>query len=391
MRLSYVFFALFFLSISCTKTPSKNSTNATSSSVDSSSLFGVSSTSDEGVAVLHYLNSNDTSASVLVQAGLSNTLANRIRDRKNVTKGKMRFWDLEKEMNGLFQESDMKNLVKAVIDNGMLAKAREIRIAAEKASADKASTEKAAADLKKQKDSGIPVPPPVTPAFEMNSDPYNPTTCQGEPLTLEEAKNAFQSGALMANLGNYVVHRRERTCNAISGCGEWSKSTTFIESSNGSMTNNLELKGNIILKIQDDKIQLKLFNGGIPNSGTSCSSIPSKEITCGGYYYSSGSQWGGSGGTYSTENQTGEFTKMTGVLTSRCLQLKATEKYMGKDREYAIIGAVGRGVPIGKSACEPGTTQMECGGQAASKLTTCCRSGTTTCPSRGCDCFSSCN
>lgn len=124
-------------------------------------------------------------------------------------------------MNGGFKESDMKTLVKLVTDNGTVTKFKEMRLAAEKAAAEKSFAEKAAAELKKQKENGIVVTPSPIPQFDTNKDPFDPAYCQGEPLSLENAKKAFAGGALVADIGSYKIYRRERTCNSISGCGPW--------------------------------------------------------------------------------------------------------------------------------------------------------------------------
>ncbi len=164
---------------------------------------------------------------------------------------------------------------------------------------------------------------------------------------------------------------------------------TLLDSTIGSMTNNLEMKGRITLNIVSNKIKLKLKDK--TGSGSDCSELPSKDITCNAYYFVSGYQNGGSGGAYPSENQLGDFKELKGVLTSKCIQLKASDTSGGKEREYGLIGAVVFGGPVGMSTCGPDATEMQCGTLAVGKLKTCCQRSTSTCPSKGCDCYSSCN
>lgn len=85
-------------------------------------LHGIAESSDEGIAILRFLNDAGSTAEVLQSAGLSAPLAARIRDRRHVTQGRLTFRDLQRDMNGLFGADDMKKLRDAVAANGVLAK-----------------------------------------------------------------------------------------------------------------------------------------------------------------------------------------------------------------------------------------------------------------------------
>lgn len=52
-------------------------------------------------------------------------------------------------------------------------------------------------------------------------DPFNETSCTGNPLTMTEAANFFASGATSYSIGTFITKFRVRECNNITGCTNW--------------------------------------------------------------------------------------------------------------------------------------------------------------------------
>ena len=67
-------------------------------------------------------------------------------------------------------------------------------------------------------ESGLPCTP-------QGNDPFNPSSCQGAPLSPSNAAGFFTPGGTTANLGNVTLVGYTRTCNSVSGCTDWAPST----------------------------------------------------------------------------------------------------------------------------------------------------------------------
>ena len=232
----------------------------------------------------------------------------------------------------------------------------------------------------------------------VSSDPFDPASCPGTPLTVAQAAQLFQSGASQAIVGSYAIEMRQRSCTALTGCGAWGTPTMTIAATLGDGIDR-GLSGQIQLTVQGTSILLALQDSTeeLPSfMGTQCSAIDGSTETCGAYEYNLGDQWGGSGGDFPTLepliDQNGANVMLSGVLTGQCLRLSyAALDSNGNDvQEYAVLAPVSAGAPPPVNPCPGGGTQMACGSQA-SQGTTCCGAGLTTCPSSGCDCWAACN
>lgn len=233
-------------------------------------------------------------------------------------------------------------------------------------------------------------------AGSVTGDPFDPQSCPGQSLTEAQAAQFFHSGATQAVIGSYTIEMRQRSCNAVTGCGAWGAPTTDVGVALGGAT--LPLMGEILLNVQGSSVVLALQDSTeeLPYSmGTTCSAVDGSPETCGTYEYDMGDQWGGSGGYYPTMAALTDLNsanvQLSGVLTSQCLRLVyAANDANGDDvQEFALLSPVSPGPPLPPNPCPGGGTQMACGSQAAGQ-TTCCQKGLTTCPQSGCDCWAAC-
>jgi hypothetical protein len=54
-----------------------------------------------------------------------------------------------------------------------------------------------------------------------STDPFDPDACLEDGMTQQEAQAHFGQGASTASLGTVMIVRRDRPCNAATGCGPW--------------------------------------------------------------------------------------------------------------------------------------------------------------------------
>ena len=230
------------------------------------------------------------------------------------------------------------------------------------------------------------------------TDPFDPGSCPGAPLTQAQAAKFFQAGATQAIIGSYTLEMRKRACNAVTGCGAWGAPTTTIGLTLGQLGADRTLSGQILLNVQGTGITLSLVDSTeeLPDSmGATCGAVAATPLQCTEYEYDLGDQWGGSGGLYPTLIQVidanGKNVTLGGVLTSTCLRLAyaAIDSSSNTVQEFVILSPVAPGPPPPPNPGPGGGTPMACGGQAPGQMT-CCQNGLTTCPSSGCDCWGAC-
>lgn len=228
------------------------------------------------------------------------------------------------------------------------------------------------------------------------TDPFDPASCPGQPLTEAQAAQFFQPGTTQAVIGSYTIEMRQRDCNPVTGCGAWGGATTSIGFALGG--GSMELSGTVLLNVQGSSIVLALQDATEEkpySMGATCSAIDGASETCGAYEYDMGDQWGGSGGLYPTMvdliDVNDANVTLSGVLTEHCLRLTyaAVDASGHQVQQFALLAPVSAGAPLPPDPCPGGGTQMACGSQAPGQ-TTCCQNGLTTCPQSGCDCWGAC-
>src|SRR5579884_3234707 len=228
------------------------------------------------------------------------------------------------------------------------------------------------------------------------TDPFDPQSCPGQPLTEAQAATFFQAGATQAVVGSYTIEMRQRSCNSVTGCGPWGTPTTGLGAVLGGGTQ--PLTGTILLNVQGSSVVLTLQDRTeeLPYfMGSTCSAVDGTPETCGAYSYDIGDQWGGSGGLFPTmgelTDQSSANVLLSGVITTQCLRLAyAAKDSSGNDvQQFVLLAPVAPGAPPPPNPCPGGGTQMACGSQAPGQ-TTCCQNGLTTCPQSGCDCWGAC-
>lgn len=65
-----------------------------------------------------------------------------------------------------------------------------------------------------------PVTPPVTPPSDPG-DVFDPASCDGPRMTIEQARARFAPAATSASLGRFGTYQRSRACNNVTGCAAW--------------------------------------------------------------------------------------------------------------------------------------------------------------------------
>lgn len=228
---------------------------------------------------------------------------------------------------------------------------------------------------------------------DVAADPFDPASCIGAPMTRDQAIALFAPGATDIVVGSYVIQKRSRPCNAVTGCGAWGATTTRLGSSIGSLSPDLEMKGSLHLKVVGDDIQLQLIDVTHGDAGSACSSVGGPQ-TCSAYEYVMGYQWGGSGGEFPTWSTVvkadSKGVALGGVLTASCVRLTDRARSPQAEEEYVLYATLAPPSTPSVAACPEDERIMRCGARAPGQ-TTCCRRGLTTCPQTGCDCWAKCD
>lgn len=194
-------------------------------------------------------------------------------------------------------------------------------------------------------DAACKSPPPAS------DDPFDPSSCIGEPITPAEMLALFESGASWVDLGEYRVDRRTSECMLVNDtgfttCAPWTVETQIIRTMPAGTTTSSKrsLVGTARLRLTDDDIQLRLESeyGRTPTSpyGSRCN--VADEVTCGTFSYLSSQQWGGSGGYFNHSSvlyvgSPAERVRMTGVLTNHCLRLSHRATSDRRIEEVAVL------------------------------------------------------
>lgn len=229
----------------------------------------------------------------------------------------------------------------------------------------------------------------------VTNDPFDPNSCTGAPMTREEALAFFAPGTTKAVIGEYVIQKRSRPCNSVTGCGTWREPITRIGHSLGSISADMEMRGRVVLEVQGDEIVLKLEDVTLPERvGSQCSIVRGDTHECSRYSYVMGYQWlNGPSPTVTSISTAGSGRlELSGLLTTSCLRLTHSARSTSVEEQYVVLSQLTSGAPPPPMDCPSSDqTLMQCGSRAAPGATTCCRRGTTTCPQSGCDCWSSCS
>jgi hypothetical protein len=228
------------------------------------------------------------------------------------------------------------------------------------------------------------------------TDPFDPASCPGQPLTETQAAQFFQAGATQAVIGSYTIEMRKRDCNPVTGCDAWGSPTTATGAALGG--GEQEMSGTILLNVQGSSVVLALQDATEEkpySMGATCSAVDGTSEACGAYEYDMGDQWGGSGGLFPTMaaliDVNDANVTLSGVLTKSCLRLAyaAVDSSGNQIQQFVLFAPVSAGAPLPPDPCPGGGTQMACGSQAPGQ-TTCCQNGLITCPQSGCDCWGAC-
>lgn len=229
------------------------------------------------------------------------------------------------------------------------------------------------------------------------SDPFDPQSCTGAAMTFEDAVALFEPGATKATIGEYVVQRRARPCNSVTGCGAWGATTTLLGMSLGSLGFDMEMRGAVGLEVEGGQIIVKLEDGSWEGAGSDCGIVAGANQACSAYTYVVGTQWGGSGGlfpTWSTVVTAVDGSERTldlsGTMTASCLRFRELVRGTDVEEEYVVLSRFTDPVTPEEPVCPAGSYEAECGSLAEPGLTTCCNIGLVTCPQSGCDCWGSC-
>lgn len=169
-------------------------------------------------------------------------------------------------------------------------------------------------------------------------DPFDPKSCEGNPMTESTALQYFQPGAILSNsLGKVRFYQRKRICNALTGCSEWSLRTPIFGFWQSASDYNAQLyyadykfsttEDELKLAVENKEVAVKFpaFGQGL---GANCLGLADGAVNCSGFFTSkygdnpherlsnetSNSPWG------SIENESPIFK---GILTNQCVRLQA--------------------------------------------------------------------
>lgn len=187
------------------------------------------------------------------------------------------------------------------------------------------------------------------------ADPFDPDSCSGEPWDRASALALFAPGSLVAELGSFDFHVRERVCNAHTGCGDWNYDVATM--SDGVRHPNvtvaitftdLPLHGTASLALRDGALELQLLGERNTNphrshlradcSVASGSTDPRAALTadCGPLQRRPG--------FWTSVTPT---TRMAGKVTQDCFRVAATVQFQDRhhhgdrwlEREMVALGA----------------------------------------------------
>ena len=89
----------------------------------------------------------------------------------------------------------------------------------------------------------------------MSSDPFDPASCAGASITFAEAVARFPPGQSAVTLSSYVVMRRDRTCNGVTGCSAWGTSYQALAAPPvGNLSGGFPLQGSFGLNVSGSNV-----------------------------------------------------------------------------------------------------------------------------------------
>jgi hypothetical protein len=198
-----------------------------------------------------------------------------------------------------------------------------------------------------------------------SSDPFDPASCAGTPITLAQAGSMFAPGATTAALGNYTILARRRACNQISGCAPWQSYSPLPWSLLGIDSGvNVPMAGSAELAISGSSVNLVLStSSGAPCSvaqGLACSGVGGATVSCSAY--EAVGHWGladyGSGPVVTecplTTASLGQVDfAPTGVVTQSCSRLDQTSQSADGSEQYEAVILIEYGPPRQTDAGTP--------------------------------------
>ncbi len=204
-----------------------------------------------------------------------------------------------------------------------------------------------------------------------STDPFDPASCTGTPITQQQALTYFAPAATEAAVAPYHVHVRSRACNQLTGCAAWQPASWQLNTWAG-MTSAVPVDGMLDFQLVSGTVDLSprasFCNaneqistcGGVSEAQVTCSA-PSLPVT----------PTNACGGSEPAQLGTSAIT-LTGIVTEHCTRLAAhamdAPDMNGSYTEYeAVVFSA-----YGTSACEPltcagagkncGTMADGCGG-----------------------------
>ncbi len=161
----------------------------------------------------------------------------------------------------------------------------------------------------------------------VTNDPFDPNSCTGASMTKEEALAFFEPGAREVVIGEYMMQRRSRPCNDVTGCGAWGEPITIG-------------RGNILLAVHGDDIVLELedsrrsWDSRRRSVRIDCSTVSEAQM-CSGYRYANNPDaWN----PISFVNKIdGSQLELSGSLTSSCIRLADKATMPSGEYEYVLL------------------------------------------------------
>ncbi|MGE5185303.1 MAG: hypothetical protein ACM31C_24710 [Acidobacteriota bacterium] len=207
-------------------------------------------------------------------------------------------------------------------------------------------------------------PPPTT-------DPFDPASCTGAPITQQQALAYFAPAATEAAIAPYHVSIRSRACNQLTGCAGWQPASWRLNSWAGAIS-EAPVDGMLDFQLASGTVELSpRADFCNPNESIStCASVSAASQSCSAPSLPI-STTNACGGSAPAQLGTSAIT-LAGIVTDHCTRLAAhaadAPDANGSYTEYdAVVLAT-----YGSSACQPltcagagkncGTMPDGCGG-----------------------------
>jgi hypothetical protein len=205
-----------------------------------------------------------------------------------------------------------------------------------------------------------------------STDPFDPASCTGAPMTRAQALTYFAPAATEAALAPFHVQIRERSCNSVTGCAAWHDGTWSLRGWQGELRSEAPIDGVLDLSLVSGVFDLSprasLCN---PDEAiTTCGDVSAPSVSCTAPSLPLDPR---SPCTGSNTAQLGTTAApLAGIVTDHCTRLSAhaadAPDENGTYTEYeAVLSST-----YGTSACQPltcaaagktcGTMPDGCGG-----------------------------